>query len=117
MQFQLVNERFMLHGRLFDNAWANALSQELPLKQLLVEDYAGCEKIMRRPKKLQSAQALGGHAARAGELCYYAPWGNLCLFYKDFRYADGLLLLGQVHEPAQSWSSIDDIYFDFQLIH
>ncbi|WCL81034.1 cyclophilin-like fold protein [Saprospira sp. CCB-QB6] len=117
MQFQLVNERFTLHGRLFDNSWTKALSQQLPLKQLLVEDYAGCEKIMRLPKKLAVSKSAAGHAARAGELCYYSPWGNLCLFYKDFRYADGLVLLGQVHEPVQNWSSIDDINLNFQLLH
>ena len=29
-----------------------------------------------------------------GDITYYAPWGNLAIFYKDFGYAKGLVKLG-----------------------
>jgi len=31
-----------------------------------------------------------------GTLAYYAPWGNLAFFYKDFGYSRGLIFLGTV---------------------
>ena len=29
-----------------------------------------------------------------GDLAYYAPWGNLAIYYKDFRHSPGLIKLG-----------------------
>lgn len=31
-----------------------------------------------------------------GDLCLYAPWGNLSIFYKDFRISNGLISLGHI---------------------
>ena len=31
-----------------------------------------------------------------GDLCLYAPWGNLSIFYKDFRNSNGLISLGHI---------------------
>ncbi|MNU08615.1 hypothetical protein D3C72_2547400 [compost metagenome] len=31
-----------------------------------------------------------------GDLTYYAPWGNLAIFYKDFDYSSGLIHLGVI---------------------
>jgi len=30
-----------------------------------------------------------------GEITYYAPWGNLAIFRKDFGYSEGLIRLGK----------------------
>lgn len=29
-----------------------------------------------------------------GDITYYAPWGNLAIFYRDFGYSRGLIKLG-----------------------
>ncbi|WP_337926728.1 cyclophilin-like fold protein [Paenibacillus caui] len=29
-------------------------------------------------------------------ITYYAPWGNLAIFYRDFRYSSGLIKLGSI---------------------
>jgi hypothetical protein len=29
-----------------------------------------------------------------GDIAYYAPWGNLAIFIKDFGYSRGLVKLG-----------------------
>jgi hypothetical protein len=29
-------------------------------------------------------------------LCYYAPWGNLALFYASYRWSSGLIRLGRI---------------------
>lgn len=31
-----------------------------------------------------------------GDLCLYAPWGNLSIFYQDFRLSNGLISLGHI---------------------
>ena len=31
-----------------------------------------------------------------GDIAYYAPWGNLAIFYKDFGYSRGLIRLGRI---------------------
>ncbi|WP_302016226.1 cyclophilin-like fold protein [uncultured Akkermansia sp.] len=31
-----------------------------------------------------------------GAIAYYAPWGNLCIFRKDFRPSGGLVIPGSV---------------------
>ncbi|MFT2526063.1 cyclophilin-like fold protein [Escherichia coli] len=29
-------------------------------------------------------------------MAFYAPWGNIALFYKDFAYSKGLVKLGHI---------------------
>lgn len=36
-----------------------------------------------------------------GDLTYYAPWGNLALFYRDFGYANGLIKLGHIDDGIE----------------
>ncbi len=31
-----------------------------------------------------------------GDLCLYVPWGNLCIFYRDFRESTSLIPLGHI---------------------
>ncbi|WP_295748134.1 cyclophilin-like fold protein [uncultured Oscillibacter sp.] len=31
-----------------------------------------------------------------GDLRLYAPWGSLCIFYRDFRNSTSLILLGRI---------------------
>jgi hypothetical protein len=31
-----------------------------------------------------------------GDIAYYAPWGNVAIYYKDFGYSKGLVLLGRL---------------------
>lgn len=33
---------------------------------------------------------------------YYAPWGNLAIFYKDFGYASGLVILGKIDSEVEA---------------
>lgn len=67
----------------------------LPL-ELMLEDYAGTEKISYLPRKLSTRKAPLGYLPRTGDVAYYAPWGNLALYHKDFDYSPGLIRLGHV---------------------
>lgn len=35
---------------------------------------------------------------RRPEMCVYVPWGNISVFYKNFRYTDDLIYLGHVEQ-------------------
>lgn len=42
-----------------------------------------------------------------GDLCLYAPWGNLSVFYQDFRYSNSLILLGHIDSGIDVISSMN----------
>jgi len=65
----------------------------LPL-ELTLRDYAATEKVADLPRSLTTEGAPPSYAAKAGDITYYAPWGNLAIFYRDFRSASGLVRLG-----------------------
>ncbi|WP_370589969.1 cyclophilin-like fold protein [Undibacterium sp. 14-3-2] len=44
----------------------------------------------------------GGEPA-IGDITYYAPWGNLVIFYKDFAYSEGLIKLGKIDSDLEAF--------------
>ncbi|RHP30980.1 cyclophilin-like fold protein [Lachnotalea sp. AF33-28] len=82
---------------LYENPVADALYDMLPL-EVTFEDYNSVEKIAYLPEgqQLPSADELEGYDPSPGDLCLYAPWGNLSLFYQDFNYSNGLISLGRL---------------------
>lgn len=67
----------------------------LPLT-LPFEDYAETEKIAYLPRKLTTQTAPEGIDPQVGDIAYYAPWGNLAIYYRDFGYSSGLIRLGRI---------------------
>lgn len=63
---------------------------------LTLEDYASTERIAYLPKKLSTVGAPRGVDPDVGDITYYAPWGNLAIFYRDSGYATGLIKLGSL---------------------
>lgn len=75
---------------------ARDLASLLPLS-LDLEDFHGTERIGYPPRKLTTDAAPEPTAAKAGNIAYFAPWGNLALFYKDGPSASAdLLILGHI---------------------
>ena len=71
---------------------ARDLYAQLPLS-ITVENYGNNEKIFYPPKKLNTNDTPRADA-RAGTLAYYAPWGDVVMFYGSFGSAKGLYELG-----------------------
>ncbi len=67
----------------------------LPL-ELTFKDYNGTEKISYLPRKLATQGSPSSCTPEVGAFTYYAPWGNLALFYRGFRHSDGLVPLGKI---------------------
>lgn len=98
--------KFVLNGTpvsatLEDNATSRDFLAVLPLKVKL-EDYAAIEKIAYLPKKLSTEGAPKSMLPRAGDVTYYAPWGNLAIFHKDFRKSPGLVKLGHLDRGLEA---------------
>ena len=63
---------------------------------LALEEYAQTEKIAYLPRKLTTQAASEGIDPQVGDIAYYAPWGNLAIYYRDFGYSSGLIRLGRL---------------------
>ncbi|MFX4231514.1 cyclophilin-like fold protein [Aliarcobacter butzleri] len=71
------------------------LYAQLPLN-IKVENYSNNEKIFYPPNKLTTTNTSLAKNAKAGTLAYYAHWGDVVMFYKDFESANALYELGKV---------------------
>lgn len=91
---------FELNG----SAAADSLYQQLPLT-LTAEDYAGNEKIFYPPEKLDTHDTPLAQGP-AGTLAYYAPWGDVAIFYHECGGASGLYALGEAISGIQYLTQI-----------
>lgn len=96
---------------LYDTPAANALYDTLPL-DLNFEDFNGIEKISYLLQELPMEGEPDGCDPDVGDLCLYAPWGNLSIFYQDFRYSDSLIMLEHIDSGMDVISEIDE---DFRV--
>jgi hypothetical protein len=87
-------------GTLEDNEASRDFVSLLPLT-LTLRDYAATEKISELPRRLNTTGAPPGVDPSVGDIAYYAPWGNLAVFYKDAGYATGLIKLGTLDSGVQ----------------
>ncbi|MEK0083034.1 cyclophilin-like fold protein [Benzoatithermus flavus] len=78
-----------------DGPTARDFASLLPLA-LPLEDYNATEKISQLPRRLSIEGAPAGIDPAPGDIAYYAPWGNLAIFYEDFGYSSGLVKLGAI---------------------
>lgn len=83
-----------------NNPSARDLVSMLPL-DLKIGDYSTNEKIAYLPRKLteEGSGRFGNEAV--GDLCYYAPWGNLAMFYGPYHWSRGLIRLGRLDQGAK----------------
>lgn len=92
---------------LYDTPAANALYDMLPL-ELTFEDFNGVEKISYLTDELPTEGEPDGCDPDVGDLCLYAPWGNLSIFYQDIRYSNSLIMLGHIDEGMDIISSMNE---------
>jgi hypothetical protein len=80
---------------LYDNPSARDFASMLPL-DLTISDYSTNEKIAHLPRRLTEAGSGSFTGEAPGDLCYFAPWGNLAFFHAGYRYSRGLIRLGRL---------------------
>ena len=91
------NEVFV---RLDDNVASREFLEMLPLT-LTFEDFNSTEKIATLPSELNADGLPSGYTPEVGDFSYYAPWGNVSVFYKDFRYSNSLYKLGTIESGTE----------------
>ncbi|BDV43258.1 hypothetical protein GURASL_21810 [Geotalea uraniireducens] len=106
MKIKISNETAVLTATMHDNATTRDFMSLLPLTVTLY-DYAGTEKISDLPRRLSTQGAPPGSDPAVGDITLYAPWGNLAIFYKDFGYASGLIILGRIDAGVDKLSQLN----------
>ncbi len=95
MKLRITVDDTVLTATMLDTTASKDFMALLPLTVTL-KDYAGEEKVCDLPKKLSTQGSPAGYDPELGDITYYAPWGNLALFYHDRGYAQGLVKLGHL---------------------
>ncbi|SMQ20761.1 hypothetical protein SAMN06272771_6959 [Streptomyces sp. Ag82_O1-12] len=109
-----MNIRVTLDGHpvgatLNDSPAARDFAELLPLT-LDLKDFHQTERIADLPRRLTTSGAPEPRAPKAGDLAYYAPWGNVALFYRDGDSANAdLLILGSIDADADRLAGTDRI--------
>jgi hypothetical protein len=93
-------------GTLLDTPAGRDFAALLPLT-LTLSDHAGTEKVSDLPARLSTTGAPAGTAADVGDIAYYAPWGNLAIFYRCFGYARGLIVFGHLDSGVEQLAAAD----------
>ncbi|WP_320172400.1 cyclophilin-like fold protein [Maridesulfovibrio sp.] len=84
-----------------DSQASKDLYAQLPI-DIKVENYSSNEKIFYPAKKLGTANTPLVKSARTGTLAYYAPWGDVVMFYGSFGSASGLYELGHAVQGSEN---------------
>ncbi|MGV1988051.1 cyclophilin-like fold protein [Agrobacterium sp. 22-221-1] len=100
LKIKLTFGKNTMMATLYDNPSARDFASMLPL-DLKIADFGSNEKIAYLPRKL----TVEGHGPfkneRPYDLCYYMPWGNLAMFYADYRHP-GLIRLGRFDQGYEA---------------
>ena len=114
VKIKIIIENNILTAAMADNAAARSFVSLLPLT-LTFEDYNRTEKISGIPKKLSATGAPSGYDPQIGDICLYVPWGNLCIFYRDFSYSNGLVLLGKIDGDMSAFTVSGSVTAQFEV--
>ena len=100
MRLRLTFAEPAFKATLEDNAASRELFMMPPL-DLKIDDYSTNEKIAYLPNKLSDDGSVRFENEAVGDLCYYAPWGNLAMFHGPYRWSRGLVRLGRLDQGAK----------------
>ncbi len=82
-----------------DNPATRDFYAQLPLN-LEFSDYVGKEKISNALPKPLNTSGLNGYDPQVGDLFYFAPWGNLGIFYAKQPFHSGLVRFGSIDKET-----------------
>ncbi|MER5434409.1 cyclophilin-like fold protein [Streptomyces sp. NPDC002588] len=109
MNIRLTIDGHQVDATLNDSATARDFAALLPLT-LNLSDFHQTERIADLPRQLSTSGAPDAAEARPGDLAYYAPWGNLALFYRGSGSSDaGLIILGRVNGDTERLATATEV--------
>lgn len=115
MKIRIIIDGTELSATLEDNAAARDFAAMLPM-DITLEDYHRTEKIYYLPSRLSTDGMPDGVDPDVGDITYFAPWGNLALFYRDFGYSRGLIRLGRVETNVERLADGDALNARIELV-
>ena len=115
MKIRMNVEGAEVTATLDDNATSRDFVSLLPLT-LPLKDYAQTEKISDLPKRLSTEGAPPGADPSVGDIAYYAPWGNLAIYYRDFGYSNGLVKLGKIDSGVEALNRPGPLRVTMELV-
>ncbi|MGW6404553.1 cyclophilin-like fold protein [Streptomyces sp. NPDC055134] len=95
MHIRLTIDGHSVDAALNGSATARDFAALLPLT-LDLDDFQETERVADLPRKLSTDGTPASSDPKAGDLAFYAPWGNLALFYRDGHPSPGLVILGHL---------------------
>ena len=98
-------------GVIYNTSAGKDFLKRLPAK-FNMEDFNSTEKISYLKNKLDISNMPSSFDPSTGDIAYYGPWGNLCIFYKDFRLSQSLYPIGKVTKGIELLSEKTS---DFQI--
>ncbi|MFE6621120.1 cyclophilin-like fold protein [Streptomyces sp. NPDC057740] len=109
MTIRLTVDGHPIDATLNSGATARDFAALLPLT-LKLSDFHETEKIADLPRRLSTSGAPDAAEAKPGDLAYYAPWGNLALFYRGSGSSDaGLIILGHVNGDTERLATATEV--------
>ena len=106
MKIKLIAADQTFTALLEDSQAARDFAALLPI-ELTLRDYNRTEKVADLPRRLGTESAPDGVDPAVGDITYYAPWGNLAIFYRDFGYSRGLVRLGRFEGGVEALAKTD----------
>ena len=106
MKIRIVAAGQTFTAVLEDSEAARDFTALLPI-DLTLRDYNRTEKVADLPRRLATDSAPEGVDPALGDITYYAPWGNLAIFYRDFGYSRGLVRLGRIEGDLEVLAKAD----------
>jgi len=89
-----------------DSESARDFASLLPI-EVTLGDHNRTEKVADLPRRLSTAGAPEGADPVIGDIAYYAPWGNLAIYYRDFAWSRGLVRLGRLEGDTSSLAAVE----------
>mgnify|MGYP006191397917 CR=1 FL=1 len=115
-KIQIELDGAVIVATLDDSPTVRDFIARLPLIVAL-KDYASTEKVGFLPDKLSTQNAPPGSTPVVGDISYYAPWGNLAIYYKDFAYSAELVRLGRISSGIEHLNFSGEKHATISLIH
>ena len=106
MRIRITTTDQVFTAVLDDSETARDFASLLPL-EVALDDYNRTEKVADLPRRLSTAGAPEGAEPVVGDLAYFAPWGNLAIYYRDFAWSRGLVCLGRLEGDISSLAAVE----------
>ncbi len=100
MRIRMTFDGRTMTATLYDNPTAQDFFSILPL-DLIIKNYGPNEKLAYLPRKLTEEGSGPFGNEKPYDLCYFMPWGNLAMFYAEYKYP-GLIRLGRFDEGYEA---------------